>query len=133
MSQKFCIACCILAENQLNLIDVVEFFMTCKQIYRKLFSVGKKNHKGTLVLSQEGCHLLTIMCRRVTTSLKLRGQNIKKYLTFKVFGVKFQGKWVKISKNRGGSRPPCHLPSDAPDVVHRYLGFTQPINICLAK
>ena len=45
---------------------------------------------------------------------KLGGQNIKNHLILTVFGVEFQGKWVKISKNWGGSCPPCHPPSDAP-------------------
>ena len=45
---------------------------------------------------------------------KLGGQNIENHLILTIFGVEFQGKWVKISKNWGGSRPPCHPPSDAP-------------------
>ena len=45
---------------------------------------------------------------------KLEGQNIINHLILTVFGMEFKGKWVKISKNCGGSRPPCHPPSDAP-------------------
>ena len=48
---------------------------------------------------------------------KLGGQNIKNDLILTVFGVEFQGKWVKISKNWGDSRPPCHPPSDAPVII----------------
>ena len=41
MSQKFYNASCILAENQLNLMYVVEFFMMCK--LENFYQMAKKS------------------------------------------------------------------------------------------
>ena len=40
---------------------------------------------------------------------KTEGRNIKNDTTFNVFGLKFQGKWVKFSKKTGGRPPPTPL------------------------
>ena len=51
----------------------------------------------------------SIFCWGVTTSLNLRGRKNKNDLTFHVFGMKFQGKLVKFSKNWGRSPSPAPL------------------------